>query len=344
MALRNRLSKLAAFVSSLLIVACAVTSAYAGVSVSGNGFIKDGAPWVPQGFSLVGLTAPRGHELNAGFARARTMYGPALFDQARSFGANTLRIQVSQPGLDPQSSIYDPAYLGEVVAAVRQARTQGFVVIVSMQWEAPSGLRNQYDMPGDSTQRAWARLAPAFTGDQNVMLELFNEPSMWETNPQAWPVWRRGMQALVDQIRAQGVANVLILDGIHGSHLLEGAPSIRDPLGKLAYAVHPYFQETSRGPGDWERQWGRFADSHPVVVSEWNALSNLNCSADIPDASARFIDFIKRRRIGLILWALDLPATITNAAGEPLGLRNFQCGAPGAGAARIAIQYMKSTH
>jgi endoglucanase len=185
---RTSLCRVAALVSSLLVVACSMHAAAAQqVTVSGNAFIKDGAKWVPQGFSLVGLVAPKGHEMGGGFERARSLYGPQLFERARSLGANTLRIQVSQPGLDPQSPIFDPGYTQEAVDAVRQARAAGFVVIVSMQWEEPAGLAGLPNMPGDSTLRAWSRIAGAFAADGGVMLELFNEPKMQENNPDTWP-------------------------------------------------------------------------------------------------------------------------------------------------------------
>jgi hypothetical protein len=334
-----------AVVAALLMVACSMTAANAHqVGVSGNAFTKDGARWVPQGFTLVGFVAPAGREMNASFGRARSLYGPALFARAKSFGADTLRLQVSQPGLDPQSPIFDPAYTQQVIDAVHQAEAAGFVVIISMQWEKPAGLPGLKGMPSDMTQRAWMRLVGAFANDGNVMLELFNEPGMRINNPQAWPTWRQGMQGVVDALRRAGAKNVLILDGIHGSHVLNGAPAIHDPLNKLAYAVHPYVNDVS-GPAQWESQWGRFADSHPVLVSEWNQVSNLkNCRPDLPQSSQQLIAALQHRRIGVMVWALDLPNTVVNGAGQPLTFQNFQCGAPGGGAAQLAVQYMRATH
>jgi len=341
---RTTLSALAALASALFVVACSMPAADAqGISVSGNTFVRDGRPWVPQGFSLVAIVAPPGHEFNGQFANASGLYGPRLLAQAQSLGANTLRFQVSQAGLDPQSPIYSPSYVQEIVDKVRQARAAGFVAIVSMQWEKPAGLPGQPGMPGDSTLRAWSSIGSAFANDGDVMLELFNEPDMWERNPQAWPTWQQGMQAVVDELRSAGARNVLILDGIHGSHVLAGAPAINDPLHRLAYAVHPYFMGSGDGPADWESEWGQFADSHPVLVSEWNALSsNKRCSPDWAETSQQFLQELGRRRIGVLIWALDLPSTVVDDSGAPLTFQNFGCGVRGAGAASMAIQYMKS--
>ena len=343
---RIKLPALAALASSLFVMACAVPAADAQVvSVSGNAFTKDGRAWVPEGFSLVAIVAPPGHELGGQFANAPRLYGPQLLAQAHAMGANTLRFQVSQPGLDPQSPIYSPAYAREIVDKVRQAEAAGFVAIVSMQWEKPAGLPDQPGMPGDSTLRAWSTIGGAFADDGNVMLELFNEPAMWERNPQAWPIWQQGMQAVVDQLRSAGARNVLILDGIHGSHVLSGAPAINDPLHKLAYAIHPYFAGAGEEPGTWESLWGRFADNHPVLVTEWNATSgDPKCSPDWAETSQQLFQVLGRRRIGVMIWALDLPSTVVDDSGAPDSFQNFHCGARGEGAASMAVQYMKSVH
>jgi endoglucanase len=334
---------IAAFVCGLLASACLlpVSATAQTISVAGASLLNNGSPWIPKGFTVVGHVAPP-RELSGWPKEASALQGPGLFARARSFGANTLRYQVSQPGLDPRSSIYDPQYLGSVVAAVKQARAAGFVVIVSMQWEPPAGLKGQPDMPGAETQHAWSQLARAFASDGGVMLELFNEPSMWETNPKAWQVWQAGMQALVTEIRNAGAKNVLVLDGIHGSHILAGAPEIHDPLHQLAYAVHPYIEPASRGPADWQRQWGVFAQSHPVFISEWNADSMLQCTPDQPQISHELMDFIGQRHLGLIFWAIDIPETLQDSSGQPMGYKGFKCGVPGAGAAYISVQYFRN--
>jgi hypothetical protein len=331
----------------MIVAACSMHAADAqgaeGVTVSGNRFIKNGKPWVPQGFSLVSIVAPPGRAASGSFSEASGLYGPQLLAQAHSLGANTLRFQVSQPGLDPQSPIYDPGYAQEIVDKVRQARAAGFVAIVSMQWEKPAGLPGQPNMPGDSTLRAWSSIAKPFAHDGDVMLELFNEPAMFVQNPQTWPAWQQGMQAVVDELRSAGAQNVLILDGVQSSHILAGAPSVNDPLRKLAFGVHPYIVHPTDGPPMWEAQWGQFADSHPVVATEWNALpGGKNCRDDTAEASQELFGVMARRHIGVMVWALDMPNTIVDGSGALLNFQNFQCTARGAGAASLAVQYMKS--
>jgi len=313
-----------------------------GITVEGNRLVKDGQPWIPKGFSLVSFVAPEA-VLSAVNKEARSSYGPQLLDRARSLGADLLRFQVSQAGLDPQTSIYDPNYLAQVTAAVKQARDKGFTVIVSMQWEPPSGLNGQPNMPSDITRRAWSVLARPFADDKYVMLELFNEPAMKPSNPEAWPTWKSDMQSVVDLVRRNGAQNTLLLDGLRSARYLKDAPQVNDPLHKLAYAVHPYIDNVIHGPADWTRDFGNFAAHHPVLVTEWNATAKLEeCSADMPQVSRELIAYLKERQIGLVLWAFDLRKTLFDDSGKPLEFKDFQCGKWGAGAAHVALEYFRS--
>jgi endoglucanase len=333
-----------ALLATLVHVVAAAAAASSGITVSGNAFLMDGMPWVPNGFTLVGYVAPKGHARGPAYRNARKLQGERLLGQARGLGANTLRFQVSQPGLDPESPIYDAKYLEEIIHAVREARDKQFAVVLSMQWQRPSGLAGQSKMPSRSTLRAWQQLAPAFANDSFVMLELFNEPGMWDRNPKAWQEWCRGMQTLVDEVRRKGARNVLILDGLKFSHVLAGAPQIDDPLHQLAYAVHPYINKDTDGPDKWRRQWGDFARSHPVLITEWNATSKLaHCQPGAPAISRELIEYVRDRHIGLILWALDLRSTVLDDNG-PIGFRDFKCGRSGAGAAQMAVEYFHSHH
>lgn len=327
---------------TLALVGGLAQAAGEGITVEGNHLMKDGQLWAPKGFSLVAFVAPE-HTIKSVFKEAKRYWGPPLFERAHKYGADLLRFQVSQVGLDSQSSVYEGPYLEQIVEAVHQARQNGFNVIVSMQWEPPSGLEGQPMMPSDITRRAWSKLAGPLGNDKYVMLELFNEPGMWERNPQAWPTWQSGMQSLVDIVRHAGAQNTLLLDGIHGAHHLKDAPQVNDPLHKIAYAAHPYFDEKFRSPADWDREFGNFATHHAVLVSEWNATAKLaDCVPDMPQASREFIAYVKERKIGLVLWALDIPATLFDADGKPLEFAGFKCGQYGAGVAHLAFEHFKS--
>jgi endoglucanase len=331
-----------AALAAMLTLGAGPASAEGGgaISVSGTTITRDGRPWIPKGFTLVSFVAPQ-KQLKPAYLSARKSYGDAILDRARALGADVLRFQVSQPGLDPQSSIYDPKYKDEVIEAIHEAQHKGFAIIVSMQWEPPAGLEGQPQMPSDNTHRAWSQIVGAFGSDPGVMLEVFNEPGMWEENPGAWATWKSGMQSLIDQLRSAGAKNVLLIDGLRGAHYLQDAPALSDPLHKLVYAIHPYMDDRDHGPSDWTRDFGRFAANHPVLTTEWNATSTLQCRPDEPAITRDFIAYLKERKIGLVLWALDLPGTLFDGNNQPIGFKDFVCGKAGYGAANLSLQYFR---
>jgi endoglucanase len=104
------------------------------ITIQGKTFCKDSAPWLPKGIKVEGFNEPAGLRAKSKVAaEARNNWNAKERDAVKQvFGADTIRFAVSQPGLDPQSPIYDPAYLDELLAAFKEARAAGFVVIPSM--------------------------------------------------------------------------------------------------------------------------------------------------------------------------------------------------------------------
>ncbi len=117
------------------------------VTISGNRLLRDGVPWTPKGFSMIGA-------LTCGAARtAAAQWGTAEIAVAKSWGGDSFRFQISQPFLDPADPKHDPAYLTRVKSMVAQARSNGFVVILSMQ-DQSLACGDATPMPTTSTQRA----------------------------------------------------------------------------------------------------------------------------------------------------------------------------------------------
>lgn len=296
-----------------------------GIDVSGTELIRNGRPWVPKGVVVTGLVAPKAALLPR-YRPASEHYGPRELDAIAGYGADLVRFQVSQAGNDPQSPIFSANYSSSVVQAVALARQHGFAVIVSMQAEAPSGL-DEKGMPSDATLRAWRTLAPSFAGDTGVMLELFNEPAPFGPTPHDWSGWLRTTQPLVDAIRGLGAGNVLIADGLRWARTLDGAPPLADPLNRIVYAVHPYLERRNRTKADWDRAFGEFAATHPVLATEWNAWSRLFCFAGMADTAADLLTYLREKRIGLVAWSFDLTATlVADYDWTPTSLDGLRCG------------------
>src|SRR5215469_13272565 len=92
------------------------------ITKHGNSIVRDGREWIPKGVTIVGRVAP------AGFTRgpyldARREFGASELSAAkRVFRADTVRFQISEPGLDEQSPIFSTVYRDEVAKAIRLAR------------------------------------------------------------------------------------------------------------------------------------------------------------------------------------------------------------------------------
>ncbi|MGM9491607.1 glycoside hydrolase family 5 protein [Ideonella sp. YS5] len=297
-----------------LLLACALaTSGWAaepaagviGVQAGSTQLLRDCKPWVPRGLSFFGRLVPRSREADPSTAAARERFDAEALPLAQALGADVIRLQIGQPFLDPQSPEHDPAYLGEVKDAVAAARRGGYSVILSLQWEGRTGVKPVEMLPKSSALRAWVAAAPVFSGDLGIAFELFNEPaSPPEPGPGMWEAWRAGHQALIDALRRQGVRNLLIVDGLRGAARLDGAPVLVDPLGQLAYAVHPYFGQEDNSPAGWDQRFGRFAASHPVIVTEWGHAAR-QCERGGPDRVETLLDYLAERRIGVIVYGAD---------------------------------------
>ncbi|MFG3117919.1 cellulase family glycosylhydrolase [Streptomyces sp. NPDC048197] len=293
---------------------------------------------------IVGLVAPQAR-LKGDYAKAGRRFGAAELRAARARHADTVRFQVSQFALDPQDSIYAPGYLKEVEKAVHLARGLGFTVIVSLQAERHAGKNDRCLLPDAGAERAWSRLAPAFTDDHGVMLQLYNEPVAKTVNSAAWQTWLSGgpaatarhgrctavgMQQLVDHIRSQHVGNVLIVSGLGVKTTLANAPHVNDPANprdpQLVHAVH-YPLLTGPLTAEWNRDFGDLSASKPVMVTEWNASSGWQCNPNVPANARRLLDYLSTHHIGVVGFAFDHPKTIVkNWKHVPTTYANFHCG------------------
>lgn len=318
-----------------LLAAGAAAAAPGAITVSGNRFLKDGVPWVAEGVTLIGLVAPT-KQLRPAYARARERFGPGMLGDVHDYGADLIRYQVSQAGLDPQSPIHDPNYRAEVLGAVALARAEGFNVIVSMQWQGPAGHADQEGMPSDVTRRAWGEIIGAIGQDRGILLELFNEPALKEPSPENWAVWQTGMQSLIDLVRAAGAQNVVLADGLRSGHYLGGSPPLDDPAGALGFAVHPFLTAINKHRGQWNDNFGVFARTHPVMATAFNARSNNGyCRETFPQEVDKLLTYLGERGIGLVIWAFDLPGVMR--AGKLSDYENFSCEPGGGSGAGLAV-------
>ena len=260
--------------------------------------------------------------------QARQHFGQAELDAARTFGADVLRFQVSQPSLDAQSSIYDAQYVQDVLAAIRLARQNNFVVDLSMQDETQSGDPAPYALPTAVTVRVWDMLTAQFGTDRGIIFELYNEPRVAATAA-GWQRWAQGdptgtpapaavgMQTLITHLRATGCQNVFLADGLELATTFQGAPLLSDPLGQVVYAVHPYLHG-SADESHWDAQFGLLSQTRPVYCSEWSAGVGSHLGlGKLPSyqPAVDLVNYLRTHGIGLGAGAFDVTGVI--ALGPP---------------------------
>ena len=165
------------------------------ITVSGLHILRNGTTWIPHGVVMIAFVAPPAAAKGV-YLSAANAYTPAEFTAIKAWGADTVRMQVSQPGLDPQNALFTQSFVNSVQAAVTAARAAGLNVIISDQDESQSGESSPATLPNAATQRVWAELAPLFNGDTGILYEMMNEPQP-TANTTNWGLWQTAMNAVI---------------------------------------------------------------------------------------------------------------------------------------------------
>jgi hypothetical protein len=237
---------------------------------------KDGANFYPKGFNSIGNLQPDNcPRKKADPTNAANNFNQTEMDAIKTtFHGNSIRMQVSQKGLDPQDSELSSGgatYMTRLKNSVSLAQKNGLTVILSMQDQVYS-CGFAHPLPSSATVRAWQNLAPQFKDNKNIIFELYNEPRNAATTT-GWAQWRNGgttplsntgddgsvmdvvgHQKLVDTIRATGATNVLLADGANLAGQLQVLYTssasnylLTDSLkpSQIGYAIHPYYYHTA---------------------------------------------------------------------------------------------------
>ncbi len=281
------------------------TTTAGDVTLSNNQLMKGGVAWVPHGYYMIAFEASPTHvdPTEPWWNNAYLNYTAQEFTDMKAAGADSVRLQVAQPGMDPsnEEGLYSETYSNQAIAAVKAARAAGLTVILSVQDEPQSGETMQETLPNPTTQRIWGSvLAPAFGKDKGVLFELFNEPSL-VANPANWQAWQTAMNTTIQTVRSMGSENVIVVDGLSSAQALNGALPLTDPMNEIVYASHPYVNKQEGEAGfkqaAWDEKFGNFAATHPVLISEWGEgyFHNANTAAE----TLNFFAYLQSKNIGL---------------------------------------------
>lgn len=296
-------------ICSLLMLLSPLTAmASQDVTIKGREFYLDGKPWLPKGVDVNAFVKPPKYfSFDKSAQVERSSWGETELQMIRKrLGSNTLRFHLSQGGLDPYSTLYDPIYVDQILEPVRLARKQGFVVILVMDAQQ-DGTPNLSCMPSSATARAWQTLAPHVAGDSGIMLELFNEPC--KKGDAVLAEWAQGMQQLIDMVRSQGARNILLLDGLDWARITNGLfPLVHDPIpNRRALAIHPYLVSGAFDrPQQWETEFGGSARIYPAIADEWNATPTNGCTGkNLPTVALTLVRYLQSLHLGLIEWGIE---------------------------------------
>ena len=180
-----------------------------------------------------------------------------ISDASQGWYARVVRLTVYPPDYLPDPDGYFANYLKP---AVEHATARGLYAIVD--WHEIGDAA-----PADQETRAfWAKAAPAFAHDSNVLYEVFNESE--DLADKSWATWKSHAQPWVDQIRHDAPDNIVLIGAPFWTQELGGA--VGDPFaGKnLAYVGHIY-------PGISPSVWGPYgaftqvAAVRPMMITEW---------------------------------------------------------------------------
>ena len=266
----------------------------------------------------------------------------ALQRAKRNWRANTVRFNLGQAMLDPDSSLFNRKdadgrlwgrnYMRNLKNAVAAARSRDMVVILPLfnydrlvaaenVWVGGRSI-NSHDkksgVPTYRTKRAMQRLATEFKGNNDVLLEVYNEPWGNPTN-YVTDASHPGVNAIVRAARDRGKHNPIIVQGLLNSDL-SSLPYSRLNDSKLIFAYHPFLGDgvrTGDGDANWSRLFGAAAKTRPVILTAWDANpvpkdgGNTWCRDFGPSVASDFIRYVKRREIGLAGFAFDVRYSMT---------------------------------
>jgi endoglucanase len=280
-----------------------------GVTISGNVLMKDGVQWTPKALQLNAFVASP--SVAAGvYLQASQHFTLAELTALQTWGADTVRFQIGQPEMDPQSTLYTTAFVAQVQSAVAQARSLGLNVILSVQDAAATGETSPASLPNAGTIRAWTTLSTVANGDQQILFELFSEPSLSATTAN-WTAWQSAFQAVITAIRSAGATNVLLADGLQGGTTFAGAPVLSDTMGRTGYAVQPWFFANYHTTSAYDTAFGNLAATSVVVATAWSTLDGGGyseyCGSTTPTDAQTLLNYLLAKKIGVTGFAFDDP-------------------------------------
>ncbi|MCW2744317.1 MAG: Endoglucanase precursor [Mycobacterium sp.] len=231
----------------------------------------------------------------------------ATADAIRGWGANTVRVPVSEAFWNSGNCVSDATYPDRVTSYVRQLTARGMLAIIDLHTSGAGlpwcvGAPRQQKMADTAALGFWHQVAAKFAGDPLVAFDLYNEPhditvGVWRNGGHVDTYTAAGMQQMYDTVRAAGATNAVFVSGINwASDTTVARTAPLDGYG-IVYAAHRYDWPTCGGVSPAiSHDWDIAAADVPVVITEFGS----NCGSGSATYDASVIAAAQQRGMGWI--------------------------------------------
>jgi endoglucanase len=277
----------------------------------------------------------------------------ASISAMKAWGINAVRLPLNEACWNGQAYVKaayrGASYRSAIEAYVHLLNSNGIVAILDLHWSdglysgPSSGCASakafcQKPMP-DAAQSIpfWSSVATAFSDNDAVIFDLFNEPypdRALPTETAAWECWLHGgsacspgisyhavgMQTLVNTVRATGANNVIMIGGL--SYANDLSEWLRyepvDPDRNLIASWHSYNASACNSESCWVSQLSPVIAKVPVIAGE---IGENDCADDYIDPLMAYLD---SESTSYLAWAWNAdftcaggPGLITSYSGKP---------------------------
>lgn len=218
-----------------------------------------------KGVNLAGLEFGNGNRVNVDYV----LPGKAHYDYwAQDVGSNIIRLPFMWERLQPQlGGGLNQEYLSYLKSSVQWAKQNDMTLVLDLHNYAR---HNGSVVNASQLTDVWKKIHAAIGNDDNVWLNLMNEPYNVSATS-----WANTTQQVVNNLRAAGVENKLLLSGTawSGAHSWVSSgnaaayQSFTDPRDNYAFDVHQYLDSDSSGTSATAVQGA--GATRLIAVTQW---------------------------------------------------------------------------
>jgi endoglucanase len=227
-------------------------------------------------------------------------YQPSDFQAIQSWGMNAVRITLNSTSwVAGSNGCSAQEYQKEVQTSVTNAESQGFYVMLVLQWETPDSGTNEdnganINMAYPQDKTFWKQVVAAYAADAHIGFVPVTEP-----HDVSWDQWYNGwnggpgMKELVQMITTAAPNHIIFVNGINWAKDVTFLTNNYAITGSnIAYEVHIY--------GDWPRGLtDDLMQKYPIIAGEYGIDTALGGG---PDMVAKVMNYFESHKTGYFAW------------------------------------------